>query len=911
MGRPAGRHPLATGGAACEAPWPRHPARGWQLTPSPPTPLPGRLYYQDSPFTYISSTYGGDQYAPWWGITDEAGVNQPFGNGFPQTCLQKDPKGRYCVLGAPLQATSYSFATDTTTTTTYNGTLTQYLSGYTIPGSTLAPVTSQIPGGYAVMMPTPGPATPVNNAFSQMGLALPPTSGSLQYFSAYNKGRVSPGRLPINLDAAVSSVALCGTLAGQLFFGWAGDKFGRKSVYGLTLFVMIFCAAAQSMSFGVNGVAVIGTLCWWRFFLGFGVGGDYPLSATIMSEYSSRLSRGAFVSAVFAMQGVGILTAAAVSIIVVSIFNGYYPSLPYPADDMAGNPTLYWSLIQQSCPRQSDFVWRVVLGFGAFPAATTMYLRSTMPETPRYTLHVQKNKEQLAADMTEVTNMELDSAQTQVTKHEHMTFGMFLKKHGKELLGCAMTWFLLDVAFYSQNLFQKDVFLQIGWLPPAASVNAMTETFRVARAQALIALGSTIPGYYFTVFTVDFMGRLKIQYMGFAMMTAFMAAIAGGFNHLLLPNTNDGMGLNNMQPNGRNGFVTLYALCFFFANWGPNATTFVVPAELFPTKWKSTGHGISAASGKAGAIIGAFGFLFASQPAKGELTWKFPCVNTPMFGFTSYQWNFNGNSPKPLASPIGNGDGPYQALTAYFQNVASAGFVAAPIPNTPFFAKPPFKNSAAGGAQYLYTGTGSGQYTQTPAAFTAGNYATALGNGFTATQSAAGLTVTGNTGSTYTNGGVSTFVYVGGATQFFANSSLKGPAWVDSSDGIYNPWSYNFPQVYPATMNVKNFKTATQLPANSTACLVKPNCPGGQIATPALNNGYKSYKCVCPIPAPLGGCFPNGIGVQGALGILAGTNFLGMLFTVLEPETNGKTLEQLSGEYEADVDNEKEVATSV
>ena len=47
-------------------------------------------------------------------------------------------------------------------------------------------------------------------------------------------------------------------------------------------------------------------------------------------------------------------------------------------------------------------------------------------------------------------------------------------------------------------------------------------------------------------------------------MTAFMAAIAGGYNQLLIPNTDDAMGLNNKQPNGRNGFVALYALCFFF-----------------------------------------------------------------------------------------------------------------------------------------------------------------------------------------------------------------------------------------------------------------------------------------------------------------------------------------------------------
>ena len=53
------------------------------------------------------------------------------------------------------------------------------------------------------------------------------------------------------------------------------------------------------------------------------------------------------------------------------------------------------------------------------------------------------------------------------------------------------------------------------------------------------------------------------------------------------------------------------AATFFFSNFGPNATTFILPAELFPTAWKSTAHGICAASGKAGAIVGAFGFLYA------------------------------------------------------------------------------------------------------------------------------------------------------------------------------------------------------------------------------------------------------------------------------------------------------------
>ena len=58
------------------------------------------------------------------------------------------------------------------------------------------------------------------------------------------------------------------------------------------------------MSFGTTANAVLGTLCFWRFILGFGVGGDYPISATIMSEFSSRRNRGAYIGSVFAMQGI-------------------------------------------------------------------------------------------------------------------------------------------------------------------------------------------------------------------------------------------------------------------------------------------------------------------------------------------------------------------------------------------------------------------------------------------------------------------------------------------------------------------------------------------------------------------------------------------------------------------------------
>lgn len=55
-------------------------------------------------------------------------------------------------------------------------------------------------------------------------------------------------------------------------------------------------------------------------------------------------------------------------------------------------------------------------------------------------------------------------------------------------------------------------------------------------------------------------------------------------------------------------FVFLYCLADFFQNCGPNSTTFIIPGEVFPTRYRSTAHGISAASGKLGAIIAQVGF---------------------------------------------------------------------------------------------------------------------------------------------------------------------------------------------------------------------------------------------------------------------------------------------------------------
>ena len=55
-------------------------------------------------------------------------------------------------------------------------------------------------------------------------------------------------------------------------------------------------------------------------------------------------------------------------------------------------------------------------------------------------------------------------------------------------------------------------------------------------------------------------------------------------------------------------FVLLYGISYFFTEFGPNTTTFIYPAEIFPVEVRTTGHGISAGAGKLGAFAGAFLF---------------------------------------------------------------------------------------------------------------------------------------------------------------------------------------------------------------------------------------------------------------------------------------------------------------
>ncbi|XVE94369.1 hypothetical protein REPUB_Repub02eG0002900 [Reevesia pubescens] len=395
---------------------------------------------------------------------------------------------------------------------------------------------------------------------------------------------------PPGVVSALVAIALLGTVIGQLVFGRLGDRIGRRRVYGLSLTMMVLCSIACGFSICKTRNCVLVSLGFFRFLLGVGIGGDYPLSATIMSEFANKKTRGAFIAAVFSMQGFGILASSIVTMVVCTIFEA--------ASKVSNCHT----------PEEADIAWRLILMLGAIPAAMTFYWRMMMPETARYTALVEQNVAQAAMDMKKV----LDVPMSQITEDSPFPSNpppsypllskRFFRRHGYDLFSCSASWFLLDIVFYSSNLFQSQIYHR--FVKDHNDVNAYQLAFKVALYQAIVAICSTIPGYWVTVFFIDRIGRVKIQMIGFFFMAMVYFAIGIPYKYYW------------SDENRSYGLMAVYALSFFFANFGPNTTTFIVPAELFPARFRSTCHGISGAVGKVGAIIGTVGFLWASTDQK-------------------------------------------------------------------------------------------------------------------------------------------------------------------------------------------------------------------------------------------------------------------------------------------------------
>jgi MFS family permease len=363
--------------------------------------------------------------------------------------------------------------------------------------------------------------------------------------------------------ALLGGSSLIAAAFGAYIFGRVSDIFGRKAIYGLEVIILTVGAIGSAFSQDITQLII------WRIILGIGIGGDYPISAIIMSEYSNRKDRGKLVSMVFSLQGIGLIVGPMAAILIL----------------MLGVP--------------HDTAWRILLGLGAIPAASVIYLRRKIKETPYYSLGVKGDVSNTVAAINDITGAKIKTDKNTASnsadsngnggsvKLKTKWHDLFKYPNNLRLLGTAGSWFLLDWAFYGNSISWPLVMKSV--MPHATFIQGLA-------ASTIVFVVFAAPFYWLAAFSMDKLGRKFIQILGFLGMALCYLIISltsfGGYE--LIPAI----------------FILVFGLSYIFVEFGPNTTTFVYPSEVFPTPIRGMGDGISAGTGKVGAFLGTLLFPF-------------------------------------------------------------------------------------------------------------------------------------------------------------------------------------------------------------------------------------------------------------------------------------------------------------
>ncbi|WP_216894061.1 MFS transporter [Nocardia alni] len=344
----------------------------------------------------------------------------------------------------------------------------------------------------------------------------------------------------------IGSTSLIASFVGAVLFGRLGDLVGRKRIYGLEAAIMVIGAVGSALSPNFTWLLIA------RFVLGIGIGGDYPISATIMTEYANRRSRGKQVAMMFSTYTFGQIGAFMVGLTLLAAGVNH------------------------------DLAWRLMLGLGALPALGVLYSRRRMPESPRFTAF-SGDRPQAVRDLNSLLPGAVDKAGEQIAGPSARGSWRTLFTSRTlllTLLGTAGAWFAYDVAVYGNSISQPAIINSVISHPSPVEVTAIN---------LILAVVFALTGLCAGIWLMDRIPRRVQQIIGLAVSGVALLAIG------LLPGVTTHIAM----------FVILFGMSSFGSTFGPCLTTMVLGAEMFPIGVRATAHGLSAGIGKIGAYVGA------------------------------------------------------------------------------------------------------------------------------------------------------------------------------------------------------------------------------------------------------------------------------------------------------------------
>jgi putative MFS transporter len=356
-----------------------------------------------------------------------------------------------------------------------------------------------------------------------------------------------------------------GAVLGAGVGGPVADHLGRKR---LMLADMIIVGAGASTSALATGPTM---LFVGQLLVGMGIGIDFPVSSSYVSEVLPKRSRARMMVATIACQSVGMLLAAAITLVLLKNV------------DSAQN-------------------WRLFLAAEGAIALLFFLLRLSEPDSPHWLIargrlaeaaqaFIRIMPEQRAAVLQLTSNGGNQSLPSSVASARSPGIAiLFSRAYRARTVLVAVPWFLMDIATYGVGLFTPVI---LGAIDISGNRDgAITHDLAAAKGSATIDV-FLLFGFLVGIWAVPRFGRIRMQAIGFGGMTFGMVLLVIAVH------------LSNFSlhiPLVFAGFIVFNLLM----NAGPNSTTFTLAPILFPTQLRATASGFAASVAKIGATLGVF-----------------------------------------------------------------------------------------------------------------------------------------------------------------------------------------------------------------------------------------------------------------------------------------------------------------